>query len=628
MAGILKKVAQEFKKHAKKGTKLATLSATSLAKIYKAYDFKKAIKVISDTPVPKLDNKEAIIEYWQAMCRNYDKNYNKVFKKYYERNISNQINVRKTGVAALFVKDLHELFKMSQEDIEEIMKKLNAREQWLRNANPNGLKRDIDNTLKKLGISRPDVSKDKKITIGEYVASILDDQKVLKAIGELNTKLNWISSEINKLALDSPKKQAPQPPKAKFTHPNKPQPSLPLPDGPAPQPPKATASKKPQSARVPLPPVKPDPYFVNGPLSSKTNGVLPKNPNVLINSISDIFLSSRFDPKLTSEETREFNALKKYFKDNALTITNKIMNLKEAKNREEWVKYFTDKPFSKIMTYENFENSLYGKDGGLFQEMLKDGIRPNAPIPRNLPKGVKLPAQEQPSKPSTPPPNTPPQPVSQPKSAPQKAAESAATSNAKTTAIANATAAVTSANAAAETAKEAAEKVKQLAFDAKTNDDAKTYANLAQKSAEEAQEFAKKAQRFKTEIDQQEYTTDEDATHFAKKAQQNANEAQKASQKAKKFAKEAQEYAKKQVPPNAPPVSQTRPTSANTHIDANELKNKRNSLHRVETGTRSQASFENDVEKTFKNATNSDMFKRAQQQNQTQDEDDDDAWTD
>ncbi|MBQ2672281.1 MAG: hypothetical protein IJG00_05715 [Clostridia bacterium] len=381
MPGILKKVAQEFKKYAKEGAKRATFPVTKLAKKYQATDFKKPIEEIANTPIPKLDNQKNIIEYWQAMCKNYDKNYNKVFRKYYERNISNQINVRKTGVAALFVKDLHELFKMSQEDIKEIMKKLNAREQWLRNANPNGLKRDIDNTLKKLGISRPDVSKDKKITIGEYVASILDNPKVLKAIGKLNTKLNWISSEINKLALDSPKKQAPQPPKAKFTHPNKPQPSLPLPDGPAPQPPKATASKTPQSPiKLPSAP----------PISKEVNH------NVLLNSISNIFLSLKFEKKLTPEEQLEFNALKKYFKDNAQSTVNKIMNLKNDQARNDWVKYFIDKPFNKIMTYEEFRNYLYSKDG-LFQEMLKDGIRVNGPIPKNLPKGVKLPTQKQPS---------------------------------------------------------------------------------------------------------------------------------------------------------------------------------------------------------------------------------------
>lgn len=382
MPGILKEVVDQIKKYAKEGAKCATFPVTKLAKIYKASDFKKVIEEIANTSIPKLDNQKNIIEYWQAMCKNYNKNYNKVFRKYYEKNKSNQINVKNTGIAALFVKDLNELFTMNnniQDNdsyIEEITNKLTSRNEWLKNATPNGLKRDIDNTLKKLNISRPDVSEDKDITIGEYVASILDNPKVLKAIGKLNANLNWISSEINKLALDSPKKQAPQPPKAKFTHPNKPQPSLPLPDGPAPQPPKATASKKPQS------PIK----LPSAPPISK----------VLLNSISNIFLSLKFEKKLTPEEQLEFDALKKYFKDNAQSTVNKIMNLKNDQARNDWVKYFIDKPFNKIMTYEEFRNYLYSKDG-LFQEMLKDGIRVNGPIPKNLPKGVKLPTQKQPS---------------------------------------------------------------------------------------------------------------------------------------------------------------------------------------------------------------------------------------
>ena len=664
---ILKDVVKQIKKYAKAGTKLATFPVTKLAKTYKASDFKKAFDTIASTPIPDLNNQKGIIDYWQAMCNNYDKNYDKVFKKYYEKHKSELANVKKTGVAAVFVGGLNKLFTMTKKTqdnnsyVEEIKEKLNKRVPWLKNATPNGLKNDIDNTLNSLNISRPNVSENKDITIEEYFVSILDDQKVLKAICSLNNKLNLLFIAIDKTQNSQPHK---------------------------------SEQETKSASRVPLPPVKADPAIVNfkpkaaasapsidADVLKKSIGTVfdglqlkglsdeqEENVNAVkkyfkdnaekifkiidlpkrttsIPTLSDIFITKKAlnnitnyekfktfifyinnifnhplvpnfndmisltkaqtppprkpeqetpqaNPKanqnstapatkqsnqssppsisdnlkrsietffnglqlegLTDEEEKNVNAVKKYFKDNAQDITNKIMDLKDSKNREAWINYFIGMPFSQKMVYKEFENSIYGKivgNDGLFREMGKYRIKPDAITPKSLPKGVKLPPQKQqfasaqPTRVATsahsqangsgrplPKPNPPKNTMSAPSNKQQQP-----NSN-KAIEVANVAAAVTAARASAATAEEAAAKAKQLATDTSTAENAEN-AQQAAKNAENAQQAAKIVKELAEDIAK---IVNDISAKDLKEYVKNANEA---AERAKEFAELAKKFA-------------------------------------------------------------------------------------
>lgn len=404
---ILKNLTNKLKKFTQDATAKfkepkSTELESALQKIIIAINNFNSIDVVTEQDIKEF--REKIKSIYKSTC----------LRKYYNPGENDKLTYKRSGLAGIIFQELY--IYLTENFRQGVNTAYAPAAGWLSIKDKTKLKEAFKNTYKfKFGSDEA------------WIESILYNEKVLTKLFHIGQRVQIGQASI------PPKGSAPKLP-AKSTLPRKSLPPLPQakstpPTKQAPEPPKATASKNPQSAHVPFPPVKPDPYFVNGPLSSKPNGVPPKkaespiklpsapttskvNHDVLLTSISDIFLSSKFDPKLTPDEQKEFNALKKYFKDNAQAITNKIINIKSNKNRENLIEYFMNMPFSKKMVYKDFKNSIYGKDG-LFQEMLKDGIKPNAPIPRNLPKGLKLPPQKQPSKPSASP-NMPPPPIPQP----------------------------------------------------------------------------------------------------------------------------------------------------------------------------------------------------------------------
>ncbi|MBQ6143674.1 MAG: hypothetical protein IJI84_04250 [Clostridia bacterium] len=376
------------------------------------------------------------------------------------------------------------------------------------------------------------------------------------------------------------------------------------PKGQAPQPPKAEASKTPQS------PIK----LPSAPPISKVNH------DVLLNSISNIFLSSRFDPKLTSDEQNEFDALKKYFKDNAVTITNKIIDIKDDKNRKNWIQYFTKMPFSQKMVFENFENSLYGEKDGLFNAMRKDGIRPNAPIPKNLPKGVKLPAQKQPSKPLAPPAEPAPQP---PKTAtsssqpPQKPKPPMPQPPVPQPNIAEQKKIYNDLKAQRDQFREQNNFILYNAAKEACTAQAQYISSISANKSdsilkEEAKTATEKINAFELEKERASVQTQaKPAKRPLPKPNPNSTARPPASEPPKK---------------PQPSIPQQPTGQDNAKLTAEQLKNASGSLKKVANPMTSKR--KSVVEQVFENTTNSPMFKRAQQQNQTQDEDDDDAWTD
>lgn len=263
----------------------------------------------------------------------------------------------------------------------------------------------------------------------------------------------------------------------------------------------------------------------------------PSISDNLKRSIETIFDRLTFTEELSNTQNENLKNLKKYFKDNAKTITNNIMDLKDSENRNAWVKYFTDKPFSKKMVYNEFIDFLYHhQKNNLFTEMIKDNIvvdtkkipePPKVQAPQQTRVATSAHSQANRSERPLPTPNPPENTTSAPSNKQQQ------TNSDKTIAVANVAAAVTAAHAAAETAEEAAAKAKQLATDTSTAENAKN----AAENAKNAQQAAKIVEDLAEDIAK---IVNEISANDLKEYVKNANEA---AEKAKEFAELAKKFA-------------------------------------------------------------------------------------
>lgn len=330
----------------------STELVSALQKIIIAINNFNSIDVVTEQDIKEF--REKIKSIYKSTC----------LRKYYNPGENDKLTYKRSGLAGIIFRELY--IYLTENFRQGVNTAYAPAAGWLSIKDKTKLKEAFKNTYKfKFGSDEA------------WIESILYNEKVLTKLFDIGQRVQI--------------KQAPQPPKAATSTPSNPPPRKP--------------EQKTQANRSgrPLPKANQN---STAPATKQSNQSSPPSISDNLNrSIEKIFNGLTFTEELSNIQNENLKNLKKYFKDNAETITDKILRIKDYNNKKAWINYFIGMPFSKEkeMVYNKFIDFLYYQKNNLFTEMIKDNIVVDI---KKIPKPPKAAAST--------PPTTPPPPIPQP----------------------------------------------------------------------------------------------------------------------------------------------------------------------------------------------------------------------